>query len=131
MRFEGMAEKETNMTEASAQDPLVLVHDRRAELARRTNAFFSVSLSAAGDARQRGNAQRCVSDFVKRTGWAPDARTIFAGALRYSRYHGLVRFLMRCISKAAGGDTDTSRDYEYTDWAAVDSFAAAFAARLG
>jgi hypothetical protein len=27
----------------------------------------------------------------------------------------------------AGGDTDTTRDYEYTDWDAVERFADAFA----
>ena len=30
----------------------------------------------------------------------------------------------------AGGDTDTSKDYDYTDWAAVDDFGANFAKRL-
>ena len=49
-----------------------------------------------------------------------------AGALPYTRYNFLVRFVMRRISKAEGGDTDTSRDYEYTDWAAVDRFAVEF-----
>jgi menaquinone-dependent protoporphyrinogen oxidase len=38
--------------------------------------------------------------------------------------------MMRMIVGAAGGDTDTSRDYEYTDWPAVDRFAQEFAARL-
>ena len=38
-------------------------------------------------------------------------------------------------AKAATGDTDTSRDYEYTDWPEVEAFADDFAAfveaRLG
>jgi menaquinone-dependent protoporphyrinogen oxidase len=38
--------------------------------------------------------------------------------------------MMRLIAGAAGGDTDTSRDYEYTDWEAVERFAMDFAARL-
>ena len=29
-----------------------------------------------------------------------------------------------------GGETDTSRDYEYTDWVAVERFAGEFAQRL-
>jgi menaquinone-dependent protoporphyrinogen IX oxidase len=29
---------------------------------------------------------------------------------------------MKRISKQAGGATDTSRDHEYTDWAALDRF---------
>ena len=32
----------------------------------------------------------------------------------------------RQSAKAEGGDTDTSRDYEYTEWAAVDRFAVEF-----
>lgn len=34
---------------------------------------------------------------------------------------------MRAIASVAGGDTDTARDYEYTDWDAVARFADAFA----
>ena len=38
--------------------------------------------------------------------------------------------MMRLIVGAAGGDTDTSRDYEYTDWQAVDRFAGALATQV-
>jgi menaquinone-dependent protoporphyrinogen oxidase len=38
--------------------------------------------------------------------------------------------MMRLIVGFAGGDTDTSRDYDYTDWRAVGRFAAEFAAGL-
>jgi len=34
--------------------------------------------------------------------------------------------MMRIIVRMAGGDTDASRDHEYTDWAAVERFAAEF-----
>jgi menaquinone-dependent protoporphyrinogen oxidase len=37
---------------------------------------------------------------------------------------------MRRISAKEGGDTDTSRDYEYTDWAAVDRFARELVTRV-
>jgi menaquinone-dependent protoporphyrinogen oxidase len=37
---------------------------------------------------------------------------------------------MKRIARKEGGPTDTSRDYEYTDWEAVDRFADAFAAKL-
>ncbi|MCE3247433.1 MAG: protoporphyrinogen oxidase [Geminicoccaceae bacterium] len=49
-----------------------------------------------------------------------------AGALRYSRYGFLKRLLMRLIVWREGGDTDDSRDYDYTDWDAVDGFARGF-----
>jgi menaquinone-dependent protoporphyrinogen oxidase len=42
---------------------------------------------------------------------------------------------MKRIARGATGDTDTSRDYEYTDWDAVETFARDFVAfvedRLG
>ena len=35
--------------------------------------------------------------------------------------------MMRRIVAKAGGDTDTSRDYEYTDWEALRTFCEQFA----
>ncbi|MEM8767506.1 MAG: hypothetical protein AAGE43_08695 [Pseudomonadota bacterium] len=31
--------------------------------------------------------------------------------------------IMQMIARAAGGDTDTSLGYEYTDWAQAEAFA--------
>lgn len=106
------------------------VREHRAALEARPNAFFSVSMSAARPGKGTQEAQRCVADFIERTGWQPRATATFAGALRYSRYNPFVRFMMRLISAAAGGDTDTTRDHEYTDWAAVERFAREFARQL-
>jgi menaquinone-dependent protoporphyrinogen oxidase len=44
------------------------------------------------------------------------------GALRYTQYGFLKRFLMKQISRRHNGPTDTSRDYEFTDWQRVDRF---------
>ena len=96
----------------------------------RPNAFFSVSLSAGGPGARPAEAARYIVAFVERTGWRPRRTATFAGALRYTKYNPFIRFLMRLIVGAAGGETDTSRDYEYTDWQAVDRFAGEFAAQL-
>jgi menaquinone-dependent protoporphyrinogen oxidase len=37
---------------------------------------------------------------------------------------------MQQIAKKGGKDTDTSRDYEYTDWAVLDRFVEEFAAEI-
>jgi menaquinone-dependent protoporphyrinogen oxidase len=71
-----------------------------------------------------------VDEFLARTGWKPGESTSFAGALRYRKYNPVIRLLMRLIVGMAGGETDTSRDYEYTDWQAVERFAVRFASRL-
>ena len=111
-----------------ALESFVGVH--RQQLASRPNAFFSVSLSAAGTAKQVAQARRCVDRFEARTGWHPAAVALFAGALPYSKYNPVLRFVMRLIVRMAHGDTDTSRDYDYTDWSAVERFAAEFASRV-
>lgn len=104
-----------------------LVQEEAPAIAARPNAFFSVSLSAIKDT---ADAKRCMLDLGQRTGWHPEASAAFAGALRYSAYTPFVRFMMRLIAYANHGGTDTTRDYEYTDWAAVDGFAAQFAAKV-
>jgi menaquinone-dependent protoporphyrinogen oxidase len=86
-----------------------------AELGRLPTAFFSVSLSATGS--DLPGARKCADAFLHETGWFPSMVRLTAGALMYTRYGFLKRWLMRRIARKAGGDTDTSRDHEYTDWA--------------
>ena len=63
-----------------------------------------------------------LDDFVADTGWQPAFVKPVAGALMYSRYNLLIRFVMKRIARQAGASTDTSRDHEFTDWAALDVF---------
>ena len=101
--------------------------------------FLSVSLSAAGAvdegataARRESaaaNVQKMIDRFVADTGFRPTIQHAVAGALLYRQYGVLVRLMMRFISTIVGASTDTSRDHEYTDWSAVDRFAAEIAAR--
>ena len=108
------------------------VADHVDELNRLPSAFFSVSLTAAeGTEEAWETARSMLADFLAETGWEPDATAVVPGALRNSQYGTLKRFVMKRIAKRAGGGTDTSRDYEYTDWDEVASFAAAFADALG
>ena len=92
-------------------------------------AFFSVCLSAGGPGAKLTTAQGYVDSFLAETGWRPDQVASFGGALLYRRYNFLLRLVMRFIASRAGGETDTSRDYEYTDWDAVTRFARDFGAR--
>jgi menaquinone-dependent protoporphyrinogen oxidase len=110
------------------------VHDfvvaHRATLAARPTAFFSVSLFAAsrGEADQR-RARAALQAFLDETGWRPTHAATIAGALRYTRWGWLGRRLMRMIwttvAERRGWSvdpppTDVTRDYEYTDWRAVE-----------
>ena len=89
-------------------------------------AFFSVSLSAGGDAQEQQEAQGYLDNLLNQTGWKPQAATTIAGGLRYRKYGIWKRIMMKKISQKAGRETDTSRDHDYTDWTAVDRFTDAF-----
>lgn len=96
-------------------------------LQRVPSAFFSVSLSAISSATQERQAAGYLAEkFVQELGWQPDRTEIIGGAVPYTRYGFLKRLVMKMIMKKHGSDTDTSRDYEYTDWDAVTRFAEDF-----
>lgn len=102
--------------------------EAQAELARVPSAFFAVGLAIMSRISDGTTETRKIVDqFLAKSRFAPRLVELFAGALQYSRYDPLTRFVMRRIVAKEGGDTDTSHDYEYTDWAAVDRFAAKLA----
>lgn len=104
------------------------VRHNRDVLDRLPSAFLSVSGAAgAGDPEGLDEAEGYVQKFIDKTGWSPDRTTCVGGAVAYTKYNPLVRRIMKAISARRGGSTDTSRDHEYTDWKAVDGFAADFA----
>ena len=106
------------------------VRDAASAIEVRPNAFFSVCLSIAGPRPRPDLVAEANDRLFAGSQWTPRHIANFAGALPYSKYSWPLRLMMRFIVGRAGGDTDTSRDYEYTDWNAVDRFAAEFAGRL-
>jgi menaquinone-dependent protoporphyrinogen oxidase len=108
------------------------VKAHRAALEQLPTAFLSITLSQAGAQRRHetperrarfaADVQMMLEKFFTQTGWRPTRATPVAGALRYTRYNFLLRLVMKRIAKKAGGGTDTSRDYEYTDWDSLDRF---------
>lgn len=94
-------------------------------------AFFSVSLSAAGAENQRKDAYRCMHAFLSRAEFVPLDSIILAGAVKYRKYSLFKRLMMKWIVASAGGDTDTSQDYEYTNWIEVSRFVERFLAKAG
>jgi menaquinone-dependent protoporphyrinogen oxidase len=103
------------------------VRKNRELLARLPTAFFSVGLAVLSRTSDgRAQTMRLVEKLVARTGWRPDQVELVAGALPYTRYGPLVRWVMRRIVAKEGGDIDVTRDHEYTDWSALDRFATRF-----
>jgi menaquinone-dependent protoporphyrinogen oxidase len=97
----------------------------RASLTRVPSAFFSVCMTAADDTAEACERARGYIDaFVDETGWTPRTTTSFAGAVQYPAYDLTTRVLVRVMMGRRGGPTDAQRTHEYTDWAAVERFAA-------
>ena len=91
------------------------------------SAFFSVSLTAAGDtAEDKADIERLLREFSEETGWQPEKMGVFAGAVMYTKYNPMIRYVMKRKVATRRDDTDTTRDYEYTDWDGVTAFAGTF-----
>ena len=110
------------------------------DLNRIPNCFISVTLTQASvDMPQRSQqdhenavaaVRQGIDTFFIQTGWTPNQAHGVAGALLYTKYNPLVRLVLKRIAKNSGGATDTSRDYEYTDWAALRRIVEGFAQHL-
>ncbi|MFI4963551.1 MAG: flavodoxin domain-containing protein [Legionellales bacterium] len=87
------------------------------------SAFFSVSLSAASDEEESWKELKEITeDFLEKTGWKPSMVEYVAGALLYTEYDFMKKFIMRLIAKRADHNTDTNHDTEYTDWNKLKTF---------
>jgi menaquinone-dependent protoporphyrinogen oxidase len=107
------------------------VHRYAEELNRVSTGFVSVCLGVLQKDAAVQEEIRGINDrFLLGCGWRPRTIVTVAGALAYTKYNLVTRWIMRNIAARAGGDTDTSRDYEYTDWTQVNAFCEAFAAGL-
>jgi menaquinone-dependent protoporphyrinogen oxidase len=95
------------------------------------SAFFSVSLSAASkNAKEVEAAEHLAKAFPVACGWMPARIVSVAGRLAYREYGFFIRWVMKRIAKKEGAPTDTSRDYELTNWEDVDALVRDMARRI-
>ena len=100
-------------------------------LRNRRTAFVSVCLGVLQhDPAVDQELKAITESFQTATGWLPGVTKVVAGAVQYTRYNWFKRLLMKRIVRKAGGDVDTSRDYEYTDWEDLRRFAGRFVAMV-
>jgi menaquinone-dependent protoporphyrinogen oxidase len=100
------------------------VEAHRGALAAVRSGFFSVSMSASSaEPEGRAAADTAIRRLLDETKWWPAHVASFGGALPYTKYDPVTRFVVKAISARVGHTTDTSRDHEFTDWVKVDEFA--------
>ncbi|HEU5077317.1 MAG TPA: flavodoxin domain-containing protein [Polyangiaceae bacterium] len=116
------------------------IERERSVLSTLPTLFLSVSLSAAGAQdttralghRQRvlGELKKCTDALFDQTGWRPGHTEFVAGALMYTQYNPLIRWVMKRIARQEGASVDTTHDHIYTDYQALDRSVEAFVQSL-
>jgi menaquinone-dependent protoporphyrinogen oxidase len=100
---------------------------RHQELARLPAGFFSVGFAGASPlASDRERAREDFERFARETGWRPQETAFLGGAVEYTRYGRPLRWFTWMFGRWQGA-RDTRRDYDYTDWSAVNRFGDHFA----
>lgn len=91
-------------------------------------AFFCVNLTARKEDQGKDTPQGSayIKTFLKKSPWQPELIGVFAGALYYPRYNWFDRTMIKFIMSMTGGETDTSKEVEYTNWEKVTLFADKF-----
>lgn len=104
-----------------------LLRRERSKLMAIPTAFVSVSMAvASGDKADAADIDYIVHTLSEDTNWWPVVTHNAAGALKYTEYDYFKKWMMKRISRKSNGPTDTSQDYEFTDWDALDKFALQF-----
>lgn len=96
-------------------------------LQQRTSGFFSVNLTARKPEKRTPETNAYTRKFLLQSPWQPDCCAVFAGALYYPRYRWFDRVMIQLIMRMTGGETDATKEVEYTDWQQVSRFAHEFA----
>lgn len=96
------------------------------ELQTRVSGFFCVNLTARKPEKRSPQTNAYTRKFLAQSPWQPDCCAVFAGALRYPRYRWFDRVMIQLIMRMTGGETDTTKEVEYTDWHQVGRFAQEF-----
>ena len=105
-------------------DPLLtqFINQHYALLNQKKSAFFSVNLTARKADKNSPETNVYTRKLLARIKWQPDLVEVMAGALFYPCYRWFDRVMIRFIMKITGGETDTNREYEYTNWNKVTIF---------
>lgn len=106
---------------------VAFARDHHESLNSMPSAFISVSLSAAGvNPHDWEGLEQCVARFLHEALWRPKAIHHAAGAIRYSQYDFFKRIAIKFIASQRGQKTVTSKDYDLTDYPALEAFVLGF-----
>ena len=87
------------------------------------SAFFTVNIVARKPEKNTAKTNPYMIKFLKKSPWKPNLLDVFAGKLDFPTYNFFDKYIIKFIMWITKGPTDTSKVYEFTNWAAVDNFA--------
>ncbi|AWX16040.1 protoporphyrinogen oxidase [Mergibacter septicus] len=96
-------------------------------LNQKISAFFSVNLTARKAGKNSPETNVYTRKLLAKIAWQPKLVAVFAGALFYPRYSLFDRTMIRFIMWLTGGETNPTKEVEYTNWQQVEEFADQFA----
>ena len=100
------------------------IERNRASLEQKPTAFFTVNVVARKPEKNTPETNPYVRPFLEKSRWSPTLLGVFAGKIDYARYTLVDLLMIRFIMWMTKGPTDPSTCIEFTDWNAVDAFAA-------
>lgn len=89
-------------------------------------AFLGVNLAAAKPEKSTPQTNPYVRKFLAKTPWKPRKVWLCGGELDFRLYNGLDTAMLKPILKASGKPWGPDVHIDYTDWEAVDRYAAEF-----
>ncbi len=109
-------------------DPLLkeFIQQHHLILNQKNSAFFSVNLTARKENKNQPETNTYTRKLLEKIQWKPNLAAVFAGSLLYPKYTWYDRLIIQFIMRLTGGETDTSKEIEYTDWQQVKNFAEKF-----
>ena len=85
-------------------------------------AFFTVNVVARKEHKNTPETNPYMKKFLKLSNWEPNILGVFAGRIDYPSYKFIDKQMIRLIMFITKGPTDTSKEYEFTDWDEVERF---------
>ena len=97
--------------------------ERHHELLNAKVQSFGVNLTARKEGKDTPEGNVYVRKFLQRIKWTPEKVGVFAGHCYIRAYKWIDRVMIQLIMKITNGETDTTKEIEYTDWGKVKTFA--------
>ena len=96
------------------------VRENKDELAKKKTAFFSLNLTARKPEKASPETNPYIVKFLKKVGWNPNLKSVFAGRLDYPSLNCPNRLAILLIMAITNGPKDLSKVHDFTNWSKVD-----------